>query len=663
MCLYFIYFFIVIVYRADFMTKSIVLPVAASVVSPVSSATLSPRHVLSALSLACLASHAAAAPVEGALPSLTFTTTATKTATPVKNTIAQTTVIDEEALQRFQGQSVLDVLRGQAGFYVTQSGGDGSMGSIRVRGYKNTDVLVLIDGIRYSSVSFGGSNLNLIPADQVDRIEILYGASGSSLYGADAMGGVIQVFTKGQNAQQSNTALTLGAGTQNSYKAQVSNQLVTNTSTISLSSGYEKTDGINATKNAIGANTDKDSFESKNVSLLVKHQLNDQVNMGITGLYAQSTTDYDSDSYDSNWDKTPFAQTYGDYKNGAVSGFVNYQNNQLTSTLKYGQSFDKSTSYDGTTPQGGTYDTKQNQANLQLTYQLPAGSLIGGVEHLKQSLTSNSTYSKDSRTIKSGFVGYQLYQPTYDFQAQLRTDDNSEYGNQTTYNIGAAYRILPDLRLGASYATGFKAPSFYDAFAVNPAWNYIGNPNLKAETSKNTEVFVEYSNALTTTRLTAYQSDINDRITTEKLANSSYSTTVNRNESEIKGLSLTSDWTLNNTLFGLNYTNQRIEDTNQGIVTEDASIAENIGLAYIGYKQPSFDIRAESQYTGKRVDGYTKAELDRYTLLNLSANYYMTPNLTINTRLNNLTGKEYETVYGYNQKGINAFVSATYKWF
>ena len=174
---------------------------------------------------------------------------------------------------------------------------------------------------------------------------------------------------------------------------------------------------------------------------------------------------------------------------------------------------------------------------------------------------------------------------------------------------------------------------------------------------------MEYSNALTTTRLTAYQSDINDRITTEKLANSSYSTKVNRNESEIKGLSLTSDWTLNNTLFGLNYTNQRIEDTNQGIVTEDASIAENIGLAYIGYKQPSFDIRAESQYTGKRVDGYTKAELDSYTLLNLSANYYMTPNLTINTRLNNLTGKEYETVYGYNQKGINAFVSATYKWF
>ena len=119
---------------------------------------------------------------------------------------------------------------------------------------------MLIDGVRYSSMTIGTPALYLIPADQIDRIEILYGASGASLYGADAMGGVIQIFTKGQNAQQSNVALTIGGGTQNSYKGQITGQYVNDTSTLSLSTGYEKTDGINATRPDVGSNyfADKD---------------------------------------------------------------------------------------------------------------------------------------------------------------------------------------------------------------------------------------------------------------------------------------------------------------------------------------------------------------------------------------------------------------------
>ena len=98
---------------------------------------------------------------ESTLPSLTFTTTATKTPTLVKNTIAQTTVIDEEQLQRYRGQSVIDVLRGQGGIYVTQNGGDGASSGVRLRGYSNSQVLVLIDGIRYSSATAGGAALSL----------------------------------------------------------------------------------------------------------------------------------------------------------------------------------------------------------------------------------------------------------------------------------------------------------------------------------------------------------------------------------------------------------------------------------------------------------------------------------------------------------------------
>lgn len=587
------------------------------------------------------------------LPEITIT--ATRTKTPIKNTIAQTTVINEEALQRYQGQSVLDVLRQQGGFYVTQNGGDGTASGIRLRGYTGNQVLVLVDGVRYSSVTTGSSALSLIPADQIDRIEILHGASGSSLYGADAMGGVIQIFTKGQNANQSNVAVTLGAGTEESYKAQVTGQYVNQATTLSLSGGYEKTDGIDATKPYAQFNAhhpDNDGFESKNASLVAKHRINEAIEIGLSGLYAKSTTDYDSSAYDFvNNVSLPYANTYSDQKNGTVSGFVNYSQDNFSAELKYGQSFDKSTAYDGNTQTGGQFDTTQDQATLQLGYQLPLGKIIGGYEHLKQEIESTANYAQKERTIKSIFAGYQLATADYDAQLAVRNDDNSQFGNETTYSLGGAYRIVPNVRVGASYATGFVVPSFN--FLYYP---FGANPNLKAETSKNTEVFVEYDNDLQKTRLTAYQSDV-----TDKIVNDANFIPQNIDEVDIKGVSLVSDWQINNILFGLNYD---YVDTEDKAGKQLAYQPTHKGLVYVGYQQPEFDIRAEVQHIGERfTNASNTSTLDSYTLLNISGNYYLNKNLTLNARLNNLTSEDYETVYGYNQKGINAFISATYKWF
>ncbi|MFW2176295.1 MULTISPECIES: TonB-dependent receptor domain-containing protein [unclassified Moraxella] len=587
------------------------------------------------------------------LPDLTVT--ATRTPTLVKNIIAQTTVIDETDLQRYHGQSVLDVLRQQSGVYITQNGGDGSSNGIKIRGYGSNAVLVLIDGVRYSSATTGIAPLSLIPADQIDRIEVLYGASGSSLYGADAMGGVVQIFTKGQNADQSNVAVTVGAGTQDSYKGQVTGQLVTPKSTLSLSGGYEKTEGINATNshNTYSYYPDKDGFESKNASLVAKYQLNQGTEVGLTGIYNQSTSDMDSGENVIN--------AYANQKNGAVTGFLNYQKQALSAQFKYGQSFDKSTTYDGADWETGrlddVFDTTQDQASLQLGYRLPVGQLMAGYEQLKQQVET-SNYDKKDRTIKSVFTGYQLTQDKYDAQINVRNDDNSQFGNETTYNVGGAYRILPHTRVGASYATGFRAPTFNDLY-----WKGSENPNLKAETSQNTEVFVENRTNLQKTRLTGYTSDVKDKLTWVTTNPQTYQGQMQNVEKvKIKGVNLSSDWTVANKLFGLSYDYSDVtnQTTNKALVYQP----KHQGLVYVGYRQPQFDIRGEVQHIGERYrDASNTNQLDGYTLLNISSNYYINQNLTINARLNNLTGENYETVYGYNQKGVNAFVSATYKWF
>ena len=605
--------------------------------------------VIIGMSMTGVSAHAATSEAETTLPSLTFTTTATKTPTLVKNTIAQTTVIDEEQLQRYRGQSVIDVLRGQGGIYVTQNGGDGASSGVRLRGYSNSQVLVLIDGIRYSSATAGGAALSLLPVDQIDRIEIVYGASGSSLYGSDAMGGVIQIFTKGQNAQQSNVALTIGGGTQNSYKGQITGQYVNDTSTLSLSTGYEKTDGINATRPDVGSNyfADKDGFESKSASFVAKHKINDAVDVGVNGLVSKSTSDFDSGS--------TLINTYSDQKNGAASAYIDFNQDKLSANLKYGQSFDKTTTYDSTSPQGNTFDTTQKQLNLQLGYKLPVGQLIAGLEHLKQEADVNANYAiyDLDRTVKSLFTSYLVTQNNFDFQAGVRQDDHSEYDKHTSYNIGGAYRINPTTRLGLAYSTGFKAPTVQDI--------YYGSGTVRFQTNKNWEAFIENNGKNRTTRLTGYQSDIEN-----KTIWANGKTQVIPNAS-IDGINLSSDWKSNALLFGFDYDYQKAknETTNQTLYYHP----KNKATVYVGYQQPKYDLRAEVSYTDKSISpDYSKGQetrqtLDDYALLNISANYYLSPNLTINTRINNLTDTSYQTVYGYNAKGTNAFASLTYQWF
>ncbi len=592
--------------------------------------------------------------------------TATRTPTKTSNVIAQTRVIDSEELQRYQGQTVTDVLKNQPGINITQSGGMGTASNFYMRGFDSKQVLVIIDGIRYGSISLGSPSLNLLSADQLDRIEILYGASGSSIYGSDAMGGVIQIFTKGNSVDKSNVSTSIGYGSNNHYQVGVTAQLKNATSSLSLGVSRNETDGFNVIANpeSVDYNADDDGFKSTNASLALQHKLSDSLSAGLSALYTDSTTDIDSAG-------NAFPNAYSDQKNGSANAYLQYETPLTVSKLSYGQSIDKSTSHDANSinyQEGSQYDTTQEQARLETSINAQPGTVIVGAEWLSPKLDASDVldfsgypdpavqtpYDPNDRTVKSAFVGYQLADSYYDLQANYRVDDNSQYGNESTYNLGAAIRPLAGMRIGANYATGFRAPTFNDLY-----WPGFSNPNLKPERTKNTEVFVEYANDAQTSRLTGYYTDAEDLI----------SNAANISEAKIKGLSLTSDWNMNDFIFGLGYDYLDAKDKTANSASYDQQLAyrpKNSGLIYVGYQQPMFDVRLEAKHTDDRITAENN-KLDSYTLLNLSGAVYINPNLRANLRVDNITDEDYtlSSQFGnvYTTEGTSYFGSLTYNWF
>ena len=596
--------------------------------------------------------------------------TATRTPTKTSNVISQTRVIDSEELQRYQGQTVTDILKNQPGINITQSGGMGTASNFYMRGFDSKQVLVLIDGIRYGSISLGSPSLNLLSADQIDRIEILYGASGSSIYGSDAMGGVIQIFTKGNSVEQSNVSTTVGYGSNDHYQVGVTGQLKNDTSSLSLGVSRNKTDGFNAIAKASSNSTpndynaDDDGFKSTNASMALRHKFTNELSAGISGLYSDSTTEFDSAG-------TIIPNAYSDQKNGSANAYLQYQTPMTLTKLSYGQSIDKSTSHDNNSinyQEGSQFDTTQEQARLETSINAQPGIVIVGAEWLSQKLKASDVldfsgfpapavqtpYDPDDRTVKSAFVGYQLSESYYDLQANYRIDDNSQYSKESTYNLGAAIRPLAGMRIGANYATGFRAPTFNDLY-----WPGFSNPNLKPERTENTEVFVEYANEAQTSRLTGYYTDAEDLI----------SNAANISEAKIKGLSLTSDWNINAFTFGLGYDYLDAKDKTTNSASYNQQLAyrpKNSGMVYVGYQQPMFDVRLEAKHTDDRVTAENN-KLDSYTLFNLSGAVYINPNLRANLRVDNITDEDYTLAsqFGneYATEGASYFTSLTYNWF
>jgi vitamin B12 transporter len=574
--------------------------------------------------------------------------TATRQAMRSSELLSDVTVVEPEELKQAGNSTLGDILSRQPGIEFANSGSNGATGSVFMRGTSAGHTLVLIDGMRVGSASLGQmSSWSRIPASQVERIEILRGPA-SSLYGSDAIGGVIQIFTRtGKGPFQVNAEAGVGSYSTSTVAAGFSGSQ--NDWRYSLNASAYRTDGFNSIKNPRNNayNKDRDSFENQSLSGSLGYALAKGHEVGANFFYSDGESMYDSG--------TTRAAAARDYRNLlAVSNFSSYLKNAFTgnwtSTLRVGRSTDDSKNTTNGV-QNSLFRTDQEQYAWQNDIRTGVGNFLLGIERLDQSVTGTGNFRVTERTIDSALVGWNGNYLAHRLQANLRYDNNSQFGDKTTGSIAYGYRLNSNWRANVGYGTAFKAPSFNDLY-FPLTFGFQGNPNLLPESSRNREAALHYEAGLHHVSLTWFLNQVDNLI--------SWGTSpVNIGKARIEGATLAYEGQVGSFDLMANYNYLDPRDTATG--RQLARRATNYGMAAIGQHLGPWEWRIEQQASDRRFDKDDNLrKLGGYGLTNLYGAYNFGGNWSVFARVNNLFDRDYEVVADFATPGTNAFVGVRY---
>lgn len=581
--------------------------------------------------------------------------TATRTSQPRESVIGDISVINQQAIQTAGQSTLAELLQSQPGVEIESNGGVGSLSTIRLRGNNNQSVVVLIDGMRLSAVANGLTNFSQISLDQVDHIEILRGAA-SSLYGSDAIGGVIQIFTK-QGSQGTHVSASAGYGSFNTKKASTNISGAFNNTNYSIGVASITSDGISAVKALTGLDADKDAYRNLSLNANLRHKITDGHEISFQAFANEGNIKLDGSDFAS-------------YQNNKQQILAINSKNTLTdywlSNLKLGQSVDIANGV-------GKYwisNTKstQNQIYWQNEFKLGLGKLLLAYDRIEDKIAATTDYSIKNRTNDGYVASYQLNQNNHAFNVSLREDSNSQFGNHTSGNINYALNFADFWRVSSSYGTSFRAPTFNDLYYpledYGPVYGtYSGNPNLKPETARNKEISLSYDQGHHRLSATVFENKIKNLILgTQGLFNNS---PINVGSASILGLTLAYEGHFSNYHLRANADFQDPKNDDGGKVL--ARRAKEHAAIWIGQSWGNLEVGSELISSGKRFnDANNTIPLAGYALFNITAKYKINSEWTANARINNLFDKDYTlsslAPFGmaYNTPGANLFVSIAY---
>ncbi|MGO4310892.1 TonB-dependent receptor [Pseudomonas sp. KB_15] len=416
---------------------------------------------------------------------------------------AANTVFTREDIDRLQPDSVTDLLRRVPGVQVSQTGGRGSLPGVYIRGTQSAQSLVLVDGQRIGSSTSGDSNLQHINIEQVERVEVLRG-SRSVIYGSDAIGGVIQIFTRRGGEQGLQPRLHTGFGSNQSWEHSLGLSGGDERTRFNLGASLDETAGINRTHEPHPSDGDHDAYRNQSFSLSLSHALGDDIEIGANVLDNRGKSEFDS----------PFGavqqQPYNEFDVSSVSSYIDARINEAWKTrVELGHSENREKTFDKLSDERSVFNTYRDSVNWQNDLTLnERNSLLLGGDWYEDRVNSSTAYDEDSRWNRAAFIQHRFQADSFSTELGLRHDDNQQFGSQNTWSGTFILPLNPDNEMLLTYSEGFRAPTFNDLYYPD-----FSNPDLKPETSKSYEL--QWRSQLTeSSRLEAslYRTDLEDAI-------------------------------------------------------------------------------------------------------------------------------------------------------
>lgn len=570
--------------------------------------------------------------------------------------VSDVVVIDRDRIRASSADSIEDLLRREGGMQASRNGGPGQTAGLMIRGSSSSSTLVLIDGVRTGSATLGQTDLATISLGQVERIEIMRGP-GSSLYGADAIGGVVNIVTRrGDGAPYLRGNIAGGNHASGEGYAALSGSNAGFDYALSVSG--ETTDGVSAVRpgDLWGIyNPDDDGFSRYGLSLAGGYSWQQGQRIGIS---------YSGSRLRSKFDSAEFLPP--NFLPDASPDFRNRLDTQLT-TLQYQGTLSTEwtnllrASYQTDQLESGanvisTYNTTRRQFTAQTTWQASAQhQLVGAIDYLDESVYS-SDYQAPSRDNTGLVLGYTGRFGAQKLQADLRWDHNSAYDNQTTGKLGWGMDIADGWSVRAVAGTAFRAPTFNDLYYPG-----YGVATLQAERSRSIEAGVNYKAAMTSLAATAYYNKVSDLIGYQADPNLCppgfpFGCAGNTARALLQGITMQGlqQWGNFQFTLALDWLNAKDRDTDEQLPRR----AANQQTFAVDWTEGPWQLGGTVLRVSQRPDAGVL--LPAYALLNLNARWRFERFWQIEARLQNATGRDYQPARDYQDVGRQFWIGLRY---
>ncbi len=577
-------------------------------------------------------------------------------------TSAANTVFTRADIDRLQPTSITDLLSRVPGVQVAPTGGRGSLPGIFIRGTKAAQSLVLVDGVRIANATSGDSGLQFLDVDQIERVEVLRG-SRSAVYGSDAIGGVIQIFTRRNNTPGLQPRLRIAAGSNQTVQRSLGLSGGNDATRFNLGASLDETAGIDSTGPSFASDGDHDAYRNQSFNLSLSHTFSERFEAGVNLLDSRGRSEYDNPYgrlNEATWQSYP-QQPYTDFSVSSLSSWFDAQFNDFWhSRLELGHSENRDDKRDKLSDQRFTYNTYRDQLTWQNDLSIDERNqlMIGG-DWYEDRFHGTANFSEGSRWNRAAFAQYRFSGEGFSSELGVRNDRNQQYGDQTTWNASLTVPLNIRNDIVMSYSEGFRAPTFNDLYDVQ-----YGNKDLRPEHSKSYEL--QWRSQLAShTRLEAslYRTDLRDAI--------NYDPTVNRpgnvDNARINGveLSLQQVWAGWTAQLGVSMIDPRDRQSGQTLQRR-ARRTLNLDL---DRQFERFSVGANWQAVSSSYDDPSNNErIGGYGLVGLRGGMRLTADVRLELKLDNLLDKRYSRAmysfdgspYSYREEGRTVLFSVTW---